>query len=276
MKKIDAHHHFWKFDPVRDNWINDDMKTIQKDFLPQDFDLVLQKNGFAGCVAVQSDQSEEENIFHLNNAENFDFIKGIVGWVDFRAKNINERLQHYTRFKKIKGFRHVLQGEAERDMMLNPDFMNGIGLLRQYGFAYDILIFMDQLRYIPSFVSSFPEQRFVIDHLAKPNIKEKQIQEWKKDIASVARFENVYCKISGMVTEANWNSWRKENFKPYMDAVVEAFGIDKVMFGSDWPVCLVAASYEDVVGIVEDYFSSFSKGEQEKIFAGNATHFYQL
>lgn len=276
MKKIDAHQHFWKFDPLRDSWINEDMKVIQRDFLPSDLEPLLQKNNFAGSVVVQSDQSEEENTFHLTNAEKFDFIKGIVGWVDLQAPNIKDRLEYYSQFKKMKGFRHVLQSEPQRDLMLKPAFMNGIGSLKQYNFTYDILIFENQLQYVPSFVAAFPGQAFVIDHIAKPLIKGGDISDWKAGIAAVAQFENVHCKISGMVTEAGWNDWKKEDFKPYLDAVLEAFGINRIMFGSDWPVCLVAGNYEEVAGIVEDYFSSFSQEEQDKVFALNATRFYNL
>ncbi len=276
MKKIDAHQHFWKFDPVRDSWINSEMKVIQKDFLPADLKPLLDQNNFAGCVVVQSDQSEEETAFQLQNAEEFDFIKGVIGWVDLQAKNIDARLQYYSRFKKLKGFRHILQGEPVRDRMLKPEFMNGIALLKKYNFTFDMLIFPDQLRYIPRFVESFPEQLFVVDHIAKPDLKEGRIAIWRNEIAAVAKFENVYCKISGMVTEANWNSWKKEDFKPSLDVIVEAFGISRVIFGSDWPVCLVAASYKEVVGIVKDYFSAFSKEEQDQFFRLNATRFYKL
>lgn len=276
MKRIDAHNHFWKFDPVRDSWINDDMKVIQKDFLPADLEIILKQNNFEGCVVVQSDQSEEENEFQLKNAEEFDIIKGIVGWIDLQSEIVNERLKYYSQFKKLKGFRHVLQGETQRDLMLTPAFLNGIRHLQQYNFTYDILIFPDQLQYVPEFVSQFPGQPFVIDHIAKPNIKERKIDDWKKDIETVAKFENVYCKISGMVTEADWKNWKKEEFKPYMDVIVDAFGLNRIMFGSDWPVCQVAASYEEVVGILEDYFSSYSKDEQEKVFLTNAREFYTL
>lgn len=276
MKRIDAHQHFWKFDPVRDSWINDEMKSIQKDFLPEDLQPVLKQNDFDGCVAVQSDQTEGENHFHFQNAEKYDFIKGIVGWVDLRSELIEERLQYYTQFKKIKGFRHVLQGEPRRDLMLLPHFMNGISFLKKYNFTYDILVFKDQLQYLPKFVSSFPDQPFVIDHIAKPDIKNGEIDQWKKDIKQVAAFKNVYCKISGMVTEADWKNWKEDDFKPYLDVIVEAFGTNRIMFGSDWPVCLVAASYNDMLRIVENYFSSFSKNEQEKFFGLNAIHFYNL
>lgn len=276
MKKIDAHQHFWKFDAVRDSWINDDMKLIQKDFLPEDLEPVLRQNNFDGCMIVQSDQSEEETAFQIDNAEKFDFIKGIVGWTDLRANDIDERLHYYSRFKKIKGFRHILQGEQERDMMLKPAFMNGIKKLKNYNFTYDVLIFPDQLRYMPKLIAAFPEQPFVINHIAKPEIKSGQINDWKKDITAVAQFENVSCKISGMVTEADWKSWKKEDFKPYLDVITEVFGTKRIMFGSDWPVCLLAASYKEVVGIVSDYFSDFSKDEQEQFFALNAIDFYKL
>lgn len=276
MKRIDSHQHFWKFDPVRDSWIDDDMKVIQKDFHPEDLQSILEQNGFDGCVTVQSDQHYVENSFQLQNAEGNHFIKGIVGWVDLRSPHIEKDLEYLSQFKKMKGFRHVLQGEPRRDLMLQHDFMNGISLLNKYDFTYDILIFKDQLQYLPKFVSSFPDQPFVLDHISKPDIKSGEIDQWKKDISALGRFRNLYCKISGMVTEADWKAWNKENFKPYMDVVVETFGADRIMFGSDWPVCLVAASYNEVVGIVEDYFSSFSKDEKDKFFGLNAIEFYKL
>ncbi len=274
--RIDAHQHFWKFDPVRDSWITDDMAVIQKDFLPGDFQKVLKKNNFDGSVVVQSDQSEDESEFQLKNAEENDFIKGVVGWVDLQGKDIEERLGYYSSFKRMKGFRHVLQGETDRSLMLKPEFMNGIGKLEQFDFTYDILIYADQLKYIPEFVGAFMNQKFVIDHIAKPRIKDREISEWKKEMQKIARFENVYCKISGMVTEADWKNWRQDDFLPYIDVVIEAFGPNRIMYGSDWPVCLVAASYERMLGIMEEYFSSFSETEQELFFGGNAVKFYSL
>ena len=276
MKRIDSHQHFWKFDPVRDSWINDEMKFIQKDFLPADLQPILEQNGFDGCITVQSDQDYVENRFQLDNAEGNDFIKGIVGWVDLKSRHVEKDLEYLSQFEKMKGFRHVLQGEHQRDLMLQASFMNGISLLNKYAFTYDILIFKDQLQYLPKFVSSFPDQPFVLDHISKPDIKTGNIDQWKKDISALGQFQNLYCKISGMVTEADWKAWKKENFKPYMDVVAETFGVDRIMFGSDWPVCLVAASYDEVVGIVEDYFSSFSEDEKEKFFALNAIEFYNL
>ena len=199
---IDAHQHFWKFDAVRDSWINDDMKPLQKDFLPPDLALLLQHNNITGCVVVQSDQSESENNFQLANAADYPFIKGVVGWVNLQANDVEDRLVYYKNFAKLKGFRHVLQGEPQRDMMLNTAFKRGIGLLNKYGFTYDLLIFPDQLQYAEKLVALFPDQPFVIDHLAKPFIKAKKITEWKQDIEAIAAHQNVWCKISGMVTEA--------------------------------------------------------------------------
>jgi L-fuconolactonase len=276
MSRIDAHQHFWKFDPVRDSWITDDMEDIRKDFLPNDLLPLLQENDFAGCVAVQADQSEDENHFLLNLAEKNDFIKGVVGWVDFKANDTEEKLDFYKQYKVLKGFRHVLQGESDRKFMLDPQFMKGISLLQNYNFTYDILIYPDQLPHINKFVAEFPQQKFVVDHLAKPNIKEKNFDEWKSDIYTVAKHENVYCKISGMVTEADWIHWEQHHFEPYLDTVVEAFGTNRIMFGSDWPVCLVAATYKNVVEITENYFFSFSASEQDKLFRANAIEFYNL
>jgi L-fuconolactonase len=276
MLRIDAHQHFWKFDPVRDNWITDEMAAIKKDFLPKDLRRLLRQNDFDGSVVVQSDQSEKENEFQLENADRNDFIKGIVGWIDLQSQNVEEKLAYYSSKKKMKGFRHVLQSEAERAFMLKPAFMNGIGRLERFGFTYDILIFADQLKYISQFVATFPNQRFVIDHIAKPDIKNRSIEEWKGEIEKIAKHENVYCKISGMVTEANWKSWKQEDFDPFIDVVIEAFGPNRIMYGSDWPVCLVAGSYKRVLNIVKEYFSSFSPSEQQLFFGGNAMRFYNL
>lgn len=274
--RIDAHQHFWKFDLVRDSWINDEMSNIQKDFLPEDLQSILHQNNIDGCVTVQSDQSEAENNFQLSNAQKWSFIKGVVGWVDLQATHIEERLEYYSSFAKMKGFRHVLQGEKQRDFMLRPSFMKGIGLLKKYGFTYDILIFPDQLKYTYEFVKAFPDQNFVIDHIAKPDIKGRMINEWRSDLEAIADCKNVYCKVSGMVTEASWHTWKKEDFTPYLDVIANAFGVDRIMFGSDWPVCLVAATYTQMLEIVTHYFASFTKDEQAKIFGENAINFYKL
>jgi L-fuconolactonase len=273
--RIDAHQHFWKFDPVRDSWIDHTMQKIQKDFLPEDLLWLLTENNFEGCVAVQASQSEEETKFLVELAKNNDFIKGVVGWADLCSKNIAERLGHFSIQEKIKGFRHVVQGEPD-DFMFRKDFRNGIAVLKQYNYTYDILIFHRQLPAAINLIQTFPDQAFVIDHIAKPDIKSGDILSWKKGIEEVAKHENVLCKISGMVTEADWDLWKADDLKPYLDVVFDNFSIDKLMFGSDWPVCNVAADYTTVVKTLENYISHFSIEDQNKIWYQNAKLFYKL
>lgn len=280
MTIIDTHQHFWKYDPVNYSWINDEMQVIRRDFLPGDLAVVLKENKVQGCVAVQADQTEAETDWLLELAAKNDFIQGVIGWVDLRSNAIEERLQHYAQFKKLKGFRHVLQGE-EPAFMLQEDFLNGISKLDQFGFAYDILIFPQHLSAALQLVEQFPQQRFVIDHVAKPYIKDGKIDDpiaigWKAGMQQLAQHSNVYCKISGMVTEADWKTWTADQLKPYIDVVVESFGIDRIMFGSDWPVCLVASSYNKWIETVQNYFASFSIEDQQKVFSSNAIKFYQL
>ena len=276
MLKIDAHQHFWHYDPERHAWITDEMAVIRKNFMPPDLKPILEKNKFNGCVVVQTDQSAEENTYLLALAEQYDFIKGVVGWVDFGSDTIEEQLAKLHQFKKLKGFRHILQGATPPDLMLEPAFKHGISKLNQFDFTYDILIYPDQLKYIPAFVSAFPDQPFVINHLAKPKIKEQDITQWAKEIKRLAQFENVYLKISGLVTEADWHNWQVEDFRPYLNVAVNAFGPNRIMYGSDWPVCLVAGSYDETLDMVQEYFKAFSLTEQELFFGGNAVRFYNL
>jgi len=276
MHKIDAHQHFWQFDPVRDSWINDEMQAIRRDFLPADLLPELSSNGIHGCIVVQADQSESENNFLLQLASENNFIRGIVGWVDLQADGVEERLSYYSKFKKMKGFRHVLQGEPQRDLMLTKAFKRGISLLNKYSFTYDVLIFPDQLKFTAQLAAEFPDQTFIIDHIAKPDIKNKNIEEWQKDIQTVAQYPNVSCKISGMVTEADWHNWQEADFHPYLHTIFEAFGISRVLFGSDWPVCLVAASYSRMLDIVKHYVAKFSAQEQALFWGNNAIKIYRL
>jgi L-fuconolactonase len=275
MKIIDTHQHFWKYDPVNYSWINNDMQVIRRDFLPGDLAAELNENKVQGCVAVQASQTEEETDWLILLAAKNDFIQGIVGWVDLRSDKIEERLRHYMQFRKVKGFRHVLQGE-EPSFMLQKDFLNGISKLDEFGFAYDILIYPHQLEAALRLVEQFPQQRFVVDHVAKPYIRDGKIDEWKTGMEQIAQHSNVYCKISGMVTEADWKNWTAEQLRPYFDVVVNSFGIDRIMYGSDWPVCLVASSYRRWLQTVKDYFGSYSEEDQKKVFSSNATKFYNL
>lgn len=273
--KIDAHQHFWKYDPVRDAWIDDSMQVIQQDFLPQDLKPILKANNFDGCVAVQADQSETETDFLLDCATENPFIKGVVGWVDLRVKNVETRLAHYSKNKLFKGLRHIVQAEAN-DFMLRKDFQNGISKLERFNLSYDILIFPTQIEAAINLVNTFPNQKFVIDHIAKPYIKTAEIEEWKTKITELAKAQNVCCKVSGLVTEADLKHWKISDFTPYLDVVFHAFGIDRILYGSDWPVCLLAAEYEKQLHIVQNYFKGFSKEAQSKVFGGNAIKFYNL
>lgn len=274
--KIDAHQHFWNYDPLKHVWMNDEMNAIKTDFLPMDLEPLLKSCGLEGCVAVQANQDESENLFLLDLAQQNDFIKGIVGWVDLRAEHVSDRLEYFNQFPKMKGFRHVIHDEPDIDFMLQPSFLRGVKKLQGYGYTYDILIFASHLPNTFEFVKQFPNQPFVIDHIAKPSIKSGEIEIWKKGIIKIASSENVYCKVSGMVTEADWKNWKKEDFTNYLDTVVEAFGVNRLMYGSDWPVCTLAANYLEQFNIVQDYFSQFTRSEQELIFGANSTKFYDL
>lgn len=275
MNRIDAHQHFWIFDPIRDNWIDDTMKSIQKNFLPEDLNPLLVENNFSACVAVQASQTEEETNFLLDLAAKNEFIKGVVGWVDLLNDTIVERLDHYSKFDKLKGFRHVVQGEPD-DFMFRNDFRNGIKALKQFNFTYDILIFHRQLPAAIDLVNTFPNQAFVLDHIAKPDIKSAEKRSWEKGIKELAKADNVMCKISGMVTEAVWNSWKADDIKPYLDIIFENFTTNKLMFGSDWPVCNLAASYSQVVGVLESYITQLPAHDQHQIWYENAKTFYNL
>jgi L-fuconolactonase len=273
---IDAHQHFWNFNPVRDEWITEEMKELQRDFLPDEMEIVFKQNKVGGSVVVQADPSENENDYLLDLADQYPFIKGVIGWIDLKEGLVEERLKYYHQFSRMKGFRNLLQGEKQRDIMLDTAFQRGIGLLNKYGFSYDLLILPDQLAFTEKLVAAFPDQRFIIDHMAKPLIKKGNISEWKLSMKKFTAYKNVYCKVSGMVNEADWKYWEEKDFRPYLDTVMETFGTKRLLFGSDWPVCLLAGTYDEVKQIAVNYFQSFSISEQADFFGGNAQEFYQL
>ena len=275
MQKIDAHQHFWLYHPVKDGWITSDMAVIQRDFLPADLWQLLDANQIDGCLAVQASQTTAENAFLLQLASANPFIKGIVGWVDLRAHDIDEQLRELARHVMIKGFRHVLQAE-EDDFMLGKQFMNGISFLNKHQFTYDILINARQLMQAEKLVAAFPKQGFVIDHLAKPGIKKGEIADWQSGITAIAKHQNVYCKVSGFCTEADWDHWQPADVKRYLDVVFDVFGIDRMMFGSDWPVNLLAGGYSKTITCLKLYMAGFSNADQEKFWGGNAIKFYDL
>lgn len=273
---IDAHQHFWHYDPVRDAWITDNMQVIKGDFLPHHLLPVLEDNNVDGCVAVQADQSEKETAFLLALAAQHDFIKGVVGWIDLCADNLDQRLAYYNQFALLKGFRHIVQAEPDPNFLLRESFCRGVKALAKYYFTYDILVYPSQLPAVAAFVKLFPGQRLIIDHLAKPDFKTGDITEWAKYMREIAAQPNVYCKLSGMVTEADWQNWEPAHFRPCLDVVLEAFGPDRLIYGSDWPVCQLAGSYAQVKGLVTDYISRLSPAEQAKIMGTNAVKFYNL
>lgn len=273
--RIDSHQHFWKYNPQTYSWIPDEMSVIRKDFTPEDLQPLLKENGFSGCVSVQADQSEAETETLLKLASEHDFIKGIVGWVDLSSEGVEDRLKYFSKNAFLKGIRHTVWDE-KGEFMTAPDFQHGISLLANLGLTYDILAFDYQLASAVELVQEFPRQKFVLDHMGKPGISGKPDEEWVKNIKLLGGCPNVWCKISGLVTEAPNFSWETSDFTPFLEIVTEAFGVDRLMFGSDWPVCLSAAGYKEVIESVEKFFSSYSREDKEKIFGGNAADFYNL
>ena len=273
---IDSHQHFWKYNSQTHAWINEDMAFIRRDFLPTDIAPIYEEAGIAGCVAVQADQSDTETNFLLSLAKEYDWVKAVVGWVDPRSKNVEEQLSYYSQYPEISGFRHIVQGESDPNFLLRKDFIKGISCLEKYNFTYDILVFPHQLGAVLEFVRLFPNQKFVIDHLAKPYIKDGFFDGWANQMKAIAKYENVWCKVSGMVTESDWQQWKFENFVPYLDLIFEAFGPNRLLYGSDCPVCLVAGDYLQVKGILDTYLKNYSEAEKELIFAKNAIDFYGI
>jgi L-fuconolactonase len=273
---IDSHQHFWSYDPSRHAWITETMAVLKRDFLPAELAVQLEANDVDASIAVQADQSEVETLFLLDLAKHCKRIAGVVGWIDLVSPQLKRRLEFFSQFKKLCGFRHVVQSEPDDRFLLRPDFLRGIARLQEFGFTYDILIYPKQLPAALELVAEFPRQRFVVDHLAKPEIKAKNIAVWAAHMGSIARSSNVYCKLSGLVTEADWRHWLPADFDPYLDVVLEAFGPDRLMFGSDWPVCLLAAGYNQVKQIVEDYVNRKAPNAKENIFGANAIRFYDL
>jgi len=272
---IDSHVHFWKYDKKRDTWITNDMKILKQDYLPPTLEATLKRNGIDGCVAVQADQSELETQFFVELSKTYSIIKGVVGWIDLKADNINSRLEYFSQYPVIKGWRHIVQGEAG-GFMADALFRRGIAALVPYECTYDILIYHYQLKDAIALVEAFPFQKFVVDHCAKPAVRDKDIETWKKDIMEIAGYPNVFCKLSGLFTEAKWKSWSPADFYPYLDVVFEAFGVDRLMFGSDWPVVLVSGIYVQWKSLIEKYMESYLDDDKEKVFGLNAIQFYNL
>jgi L-fuconolactonase len=275
MLKIDAHHHIWEYDPVQHAWIDDSMAVIQRSFTPADMEPLLQEAGIDGTVLVQVNQNLKENMVFTAAAEAYPFIKGVVGWVDLLAADLEDQLDELRDLPKLKGFRHIAQAEPA-DYLSRSEVVRGIRQLGKYGFTYDILIKPHQMEAAVELVKTCPAQPFVLDHIAKPYIKAGEIDAWRKLMYTLGAMDNCYCKISGIITEADWHSWTPEQIRPYLDVALEAFGSRRLMFGSDWPVCLVAGSYREVVNLAADYVQNLSVQEQQDFWGGNAIRFYGL
>ncbi len=272
---IDAHHHFWNYDPVEYDWIDESMRTIRRSFLPQDLKSAIDTAGIDGVVCVQARQTTEETDWLLELAGANDFIRGVVGWLPLASEDIEALLDRYAKNPKLKALRHVVQGEA--DGFLDGDSFNrGIQALQPHGLVYDVLIFERQLKEAIRFVDRHPEQAFVLDHIAKPQIKQNLMEPWQSDIRELAKRPNVTCKLSGMVTEADYATWTEAQLRPYLDTVLEAFGPERLMFGSDWPVCLVATGYKQWADLIRDFIAPLSEAEQAAILGETATRTYKL
>jgi L-fuconolactonase len=272
---IDTHVHFWKYDAQVQAWIGSEMKTLQRDFLPPQLIQPFREFGIDGCVAVQAEQSEEETAFLIDQAREHTMIKGVVGWVNLRAQNLSERLTYYSEHAIVKGFRHVVQIEP-KGFLLQLPFIQGVQKLSRHDFTYDLLIYHHQLEEALQFVHKIRNVKVVVDHIGKPSIRTGEKTHWELNLAAMATFENAYCKLSGLVTEAHWKQWKFEDIEPFLDEVMETFGPSRVMYGSDWPLCLLATNYAGQLSVIKQYISRLSPSEQQDILHNNALAFYRL
>jgi L-fuconolactonase len=274
--KIDSHHHFWKFDPVEYGWISDSMRVIGRDFLPADLQREIESVNIDGAISVQARQSLEETCWLLDLAMQYDFLHGVVGWVPLAARDVRAQLDALAGNQFLKGIRHVVHDEPDDNFILRDDFNAGVSALVDYNLVYDVLIFERHLPQAIQFVNRHPQQVFVLDHLAKPRAKDGDIEPWRTNIRQLAERENVFCKVSGLVTEADWSGWTPDALSVYLETVLEAFGPRRLMFGSDWPVCLLASSYSRWYEVVNDYCAKLSKADQARVFGETAAEAYNL
>jgi len=274
--RIDAHQHFWIYNRTEYQWIDDAMASLRRDFLPEDLKREMESNDVQGSVVVQVRQTLHESRWLLDLAAQHPWIVGVVGWVDLRSPDVRTHLNALAQNPKLVGIRHIVQSENDDRFLLQPEFLRGIALLEEFNLAYDILIYPRHLPVAAEFVERFPRQRFVLDHVAKPPIKSGEINSWAQGIARLAAFPNVYCKLSGLATEADWQRWTSEQIIPYLDIAFDCFGPDRLMIGSDWPVCLVAASYAQAVAVVKNYLLQRKPECLDGVLGGNAQKFWRL
>jgi len=273
---IDSHQHFWTYNVNRDVWITEDMGRIRQNFYPGDASNLFLENGINGCVAVQADSSEDETIFLISIAEQSEFIKGVVGWVDLQSKNVENRLTYFSQFEQIVGFRHVVQAEKDPNFLSRPDFLKGVQLLETFDFSYDLLIYSNQLYAGIEFCKKNANQRIVLDHLAKPPIRTGNVSEWKKYIAEFKNLTHVSAKISGLITEAEWYAWDEKDIINIIEVALEVFGPDRLMFGTDYPVVLVAEELSTWIHTFKKSIAQLSSDEIRKITIDNCLKFYKI
>ena len=274
--RIDAHQHFWRYSAAEYPWIDDAMGRLRRDYLPGDLRPEMRRAGIDACIAVQARQTLEETRWLLELADANPFIAGVVGWVDLQADDAAAQLEAFAPHPKFVGVRHIVQGEPDERFLLRPAFCRGVSLLAGLNLTYDILIYPRHLPVAAEFVARFDRQRFVLDHLAKPQIRVGEIRQWERDIRRLAGFPNVFCKVSGLVTEADWRHWTPDQLRPYVDVAFDCFGPDRLLAGSDWPVCTVAADYARAFRIVEEYLSQRPATERDAVMGGTAARVWTL
>jgi L-fuconolactonase len=276
MPGIDSHQHFWSYTPEEYGWIDPSMEVLRRDFLPEHLKPEIDRSGISGVVAVQARESLQETRWLLDLAAANPFVRAVVGWAPLTEPDVADVIGPLLAIGPLRGLRHVLQGEAYDRYMLREDFNRGVSALRRFDLAYDILILERHLPQTIEFVDRHPEQVFIVDHIAKPRIRDGVVSPWREQIRTLALRPNVYCKLSGLVTEANWSEWTEQQLEPYFDTVLNAFGPGRLMFGSDWPVCLLATSYRAWLEIVSKWIASLTVGEREAILGGTAAKAYRI
>lgn len=274
--KIDAHQHFWNYNPKKHDWIDDSMQVIKKDFSPNELEKEMLANGINGCIAVQVEESETETEYLLKLADDNNFIKGVVGWIDLLSPEAEERMLFWKQKFKCKGFRSIVQGKPDHNYLKNEVFIEQVKKLQAHGYSYDLLVYHDQLPSLIGFTEKLPDNRMILDHLGKPDIKNKEIKKWKEHIKILAQHPGIYCKLSGLITEAEHDKWSYNDIQPYLEIAAEYFGADRICFGTDWPVCLLAGTYTQVVETIEKFSLQLSKDEKNKLYAENTMKCYNL
>ena len=274
--RIDAHQHFWKYSPIAHEWMDESMKVIRKDFSPTDLAKELHALNIDGTVAVQVDQTETETQYLLDLAAEHDLIKAVVGWIDLHSPNAIERMHYWKKDSLLKGFRCIMQGQPDEAYLTNKEFLANVKTLASVDYSYDLLVYHNQFPSLIKFVDKLPDNRMILDHIGKPDIKNKNIKDWQANIKTLAQHPGIYCKLSGMITEADYKHWTYDDLKPYLEIAAEHFGVDRICFGTDWPVCLVAGSYQQVYQVVQKFSTQLTKDQQDKLFGTNTIKFYKL